>query len=80
LRRGPNGHPRLKRVDDDEEPIDGNRRQRQRRRVHTGALGIWNYVAEYLTKHPMACENMIKRDVNGLSYTYYIIHKHNIIS
>jgi len=56
LRRGPYGHPRLKRVDDDEEPIDGDRRQRQRGRVHAGTLGIWNYVAEYLTKHPMACE------------------------
>jgi len=57
LRRGPYGHPRLKWIDDDEEPIDGDRRQRQSGGVHAGALGIWNYVAEYFTKHPMACEN-----------------------
>jgi len=56
LRRGPYSHPRLKRVDDDEEPIDGDRRQRQSGCVHAGTLGIWNYVAEYLSKHPMAYE------------------------
>jgi len=63
LRRSPYGHPRLKRVDDDEEPIDGDRRQRQRGSVHASALGVWNYVTEYLTKHPMACEHVVKRNV-----------------
>jgi len=63
LRRGPDGHSRLERVNDDEEPIDGDRRQRQRGSVHAGALGVWNYVAEYFTKHPVACEKNKNRNV-----------------
>lgn len=55
LCRGPYGHPRLERVDDDEKPVDGDGRQCQRRRVDAGALGVWYDVTEYLTEHPMAC-------------------------
>lgn len=65
--RGPYGHPWLERIDDDEEPIDGDRSQRQRRSVHAGTLGIWNYVAEYLTKHPMACK-MMKKNTKVIIY------------
>lgn len=55
LRRRPYGHPGLERVDDDEESIDGNRRQRQRGRVHASALRVRHDVAKYLAEHPMAC-------------------------
>jgi hypothetical protein len=50
----------LKRVDDDEEPVDGNRRQRQRGRVYACTLGVWHDMTEYLTKHPMTCINKNK--------------------
>lgn len=55
LRRGPYGHPGLERVDDDEEPVDGDGRERQRGRVDAGALGVRHDVTEYLTEHPMTC-------------------------
>jgi len=77
LCRGPYGHPWLERIDDDEEPIDGDRRQRQRGSVHAGALGIWNYMAEYLTKHPMACKMMGK---NTSSISYIILYENTILT
>lgn len=64
LRRRPYGHPGLERVDDDEESIDGNRRQRQRGRVHAGALRVWHDVAKYLAEHPMACGQRENRQVS----------------
>jgi len=67
---GPYGHPWLERVDDDEESIDGDGRQCQRGSVHAGALGVRNYVAKYLTKHPMACK-MVKKTRRLLVTLYY---------
>lgn len=64
LRRRPYGHPGLERVDDDEESIDSNRCQRQRGRVHAGALRVRHDVAKYLAKHPMACGQGKNRYVN----------------
>lgn len=85
LRRSPNGHPGLKWINDDEEPIDGDGRQCQRGRVHAGALRVWNYVTEYLAKHPMACQKkkrwknvskqcIISKVLTKLSIDKYILY------
>jgi len=72
LRGRPYGHPGLKRVDDDEEPVDGDRCERQRGRVHAGALGVRHDVTEYLAEHPMACRR--KSDVIN-SFSYFVASK-----
>lgn len=55
LRCCPYGHSGLERIDDDEESVDGNRRQCQRRRIHACTLGVRYNVTENLPEHPMAC-------------------------
>lgn len=64
LRRGPYGHPGLERIDDDEEPVDGDGRERQRGRVHACTLGVRHDVTEYLAKHPMAYGNKKKNKIS----------------
>lgn len=53
LCRRPYGHPGLERVDDDEKPIDRDRRQRQRGRVNASALRVRHNMTEYFAEHPV---------------------------
>lgn len=64
LRRGQYGHPGLERVDDHEEPIDGDGRERQRGRVHARALRVRHDVTEHLAEHPMSCKKKKQTNPN----------------
>lgn len=65
---GPYGHPRLERINNDEKPVDRDRRQRQRGRVHAGTLSVWYDVTEYLAEHPVPCETGRKQLILDVLY------------